>query len=185
MKEVKEKLEKMEEASDKLEPVCLVLKPEVHKPLSDLMKQLDKHMKSLELIQVGLQDIDVGTKVQDDKSQQGKNLNTILHGRNKQENVRDASNQEDDTDNPYAEIDPLKRQILTKKSSPLRASATNLPEPQNYVYPRSISKSMLNLPKQAEAANAAMMTARGYQRVEDRIPSPFANKHSVSFSYLC
>lgn len=195
MKEVKEKLASLEVTSDKLEPVCLVLKSEVHTPLSDLMKQLDKHVKSLELIQVGLKDIDVGSRTPD-RAQQDKNLLSVIYGGRKHDKVQDQPNFQDgkliqngatfqdedsDGDNPYAEIDNLRKQILQSRHSPSSESVSLVPGPQSGGRPMSISGHMFTLP-----GHTGMNTMTGiglYERVEELIPSPFVDHDMVCNGY--
>lgn len=179
----------MEKTSDKLEPVCLVLKSELYTPLLDLMKQLDNHVKNLELIQVGLQDIDVNPRTSD------KNLHGVISGERMHDGDLEQPNsrvvnkprfrdQNYDEDNPYAEIDTLRRQVLKKRTELSSGGSVSLvPGPESGARPQS----MFAPPGPVGLTNNVTMTTTAattkttglYERVEELIPSPFADRDLV------
>ena len=184
----------LEETSDKLEPVCLVLKSETYQPLLDLMRQLDKHMKDLELIQVGLQDIDVNPKILDRKTNMDQYLLGGIPGRRTHDKIHDPipmvtsrtksldKNYEDD--NPYAEIDSLKRHVLDKRGPSFSGSVSVVPGPQCGMRPLRSPRNLFTLPEQAWTTGntTAKATPTGlYQRMEELIPSPLVDHDLVNW----
>ena len=198
LEEVQDKLTDLEETSNKLDPVSLVLKSDTHKPLGELMRQVEKHLKSLQHIQSGLQNMDVRTP---GAVNQDKHLLSVIYGGKKHDLVQDkpsfqdrrgvrggANFQEDvdDGDNPYAEIDPLRKQILQDHpSSPLSNGSTlGLPASSADARRRvtSISGQSFSLP----GIKTRISDESGdlYERVEEVIPSPFVDQDMVSIFYF-
>ncbi len=182
----------LEETSNKLEPVSLVLKPSTHKPLDNLKKLVKKHTKSLQAIQSGLQEIDVTTPT--GSTHLDKKLLSAIYGGKKHDLVQDnpsftdakvkmAANFEegdDDEISPYAKIDNLRVKIFQNRAS--TGSTLTVSSGPGDVRSRttSVSGQGFTLPGLKGASTTGEDVSGLYERVEEVIPSPFVEKDIVS-----
>ena len=154
------------------------------------MKQLENHSKSIELIEAGITGIVTSPKGSE-KGHQDRGIFRSLYGGKKQDKVQDKRSIEDkkevrnnatfqdednssDENNPYAEIDGIRKQIFASRQTPTSASR------QNHITgrPPSISGQTLNIPGFGMTSPPGQLGT--YQCVEEVLPSPFMNYDVVS-----
>jgi len=192
LKEVQDKLSDLEETSNKLQSVSLVLKPESHKPLAELLKLVDKRLKALQLVRTGLEKIPVSSPGSGGQEKQlftaingGKKYDLEAHlstsSEEKKGELHGSQSPKDDEDvegiNPYAELKNIRRQIFKNRSANGSALAV-LPSGPTAVKGRvtSIGGQLFSLPGLKMEGEAASDL---YERVEEVIPSPFMDQEMV------
>ena len=173
----------LESISDKLEPICLVLKPEENKSLSELIRQLEKNSRNLEAIEASLQGITANSKGQ---GNQDKILLRSLYGGKKQDKVQDKRIVEDvkpiqdstifqdtsEDNNPYAEIDGLRREIFQSRGQSPPVSSVK-------ARPISISDQVFNISGLKSLGTTPFKPSVLYERMEEVVPSPFLDYDMV------
>lgn len=186
--DLQKKKESLLLVTEKIHPITAVLNPDESAALRDLIFQVDNHTKLLLQLENSLQVVGLDLKEHDqDKTKVKSDVQDSVQSQDSGK-FRGSSragesmklSEFDDSDGNYAEIDALREQILRSRSK-VPAPATGL---INGVDSCPQSNGSLNVPGSHHRPAASPSTSAAppglYERVEEVLPSPFADYDLVS-----
>ena len=200
-------LQKKKEAllviTEKIHPITAVLNPDESSSLRDLIFQVDSHTKSLLQLENSLEVVGLDLKEYDrdkpkaksdindmDSHDSGKSQDSSKKQQGGAQRVKEKAktSEFDDSDGNYAEIDALREQILKSRSKvPVpnlisgRSSGQASSEYQQSNGPVNVS----GLGRRPLGSPSTSAVPPGlYERVEEVLPSPFADYDLVSLTHM-